>query len=151
MPYLTPVTAKDEAYEMVTASFTDWLLSVGKDCDIRYQGKASAERPADYWVRLSMQQVLSPQRGFVLTEDNADANVFETSGLIFGQLNAAISAEDSFRNGDLMATAIRDILRQSSTPSGMWFRNARFNELPDDGQNYRWNVIAEYEFDEKGS
>lgn len=147
MGYLTPVAAKDEAYALVTAG----IEASGLACDIRYQGKVDNDPTGDYWVRLSMQQVLSPQRGFILTEDAADVNVFETAGLIFGQLNAAISAEDSFRNGDLLASAIRDILRQTSTPSGMWFRNARFNELPNDGQYYRWNVIAEYEFDEKGT
>ncbi len=149
MTYLTPVTAKDEAYTLVSDAFAAYLATTDYDVDIRYQGNAKKERPTDYWVRFSMQQVQSPQRAFVHTEDGADKRVYETSGLIFAQVNAAISSEDSFRIGDLLATALRDILRDADTPSGMWFRNARFNEIPASNEFYKWNVVAEYEYDEQ--
>lgn len=149
MPYMTPVQAKDEAYELITNLFNDWLIANDQVCEIRYQGKINKTEPGTAFVLLSMQQVLSPQRGFLHTEDGADSGVFETAGLVFGQVHVPMASEDAFRNGDLIATALRNIVRQTDTGSGMWFRNARFNELPSDGQFYKWNVIAEYEFDER--
>lgn len=149
MTYLTPSQAKDEAYTLVTTKFAEWVGVTPFDVDVRFQGKVRADRPTDLWVRLSMQQVQSVLSSFVATQDTGDKQQFETSGLIYAQVNAAMTFEDSFAIGDLIATAIRDILRSADTPSGMWFRNARFTEVPDDGEFYKWNVVAEYEYDEQ--
>jgi len=149
MAYLTPTEAKDEAYGLVTSLFTDWLTANDQVCEIRYQGKIYKDEPQGTYVRLSMQQVLSPQRGFLHIEDGSDSAVFETAGLFFCLVHVPMAMEDGFRNGDLIATALRNTMRSTDTGSGMWFRNARFNELPSDGQFYKWNVIAEYEFDER--
>lgn len=146
---LTPTTAKDEAYTFVTDGLNTFFETFDTEVDVRYQGKMRKDRPTDAWVRFSMQQVTSPLKAFVHSEDGADKQSFETSGLFFGQVNVAINLEDAFRIGDLLATRLRDMLRSASTPSGMWFRNSRFNEIPSDGEFYKWNVIAEYEYDEQ--
>lgn len=145
----TPTEARDETFEL----FTDaWLAGTVLDPmpTIRYQGNEKGKVPDDYFVRLSMQQVSSPQTAFVMTDEpNSSPSLFETYGLVFAQIFAPMSAEDSWRIGDLLATHGRDIFRRVETPSGVTFRNARFNELDNDGKHYRWNVKVEYEFTER--
>ena len=148
--HLTPVTAKDDLYSFVNAAFAAYLVASGEACEVRWQGKAKPNEPGNVWVRFSMQQVLSPLRGFIETQDSADLTVYETAGLFFAQVNVAMSEADSFRRGDLLATALRDMVRDKNTPGGIWLRNARFNEIPSDAQFYKWNVVAEYEYDEAG-
>lgn len=144
-----PTDARDEVFGL----FTDrWAAGTVLDPmpEIRYQGKERGAVPKEYFVRLSMQQVGSPQAAFVMTEEpDASPAVFETYGLIFVQVFAPMSAEDSWRIGDLLATFARDIFRRVETPSGVVFRNARFNELDNDGKHYRWNVKVEYEYNER--
>lgn len=148
MTYLTPASAKDEIYGLVTTAFNAWLADAGETCELRYQGRAKATKTLPLFVHFSMQQVLSTLKAFVQTEDRNDKKVYETSGLFFAQVNVGMAEQDSFRRGDLIATALRDMVRDVDTPSGVSLRNARFNELPSDTQSYRWNVIAEYEYDE---
>jgi hypothetical protein len=142
-----PVLAREEVFELFTAEFKP--LSV--QCAIEYQGKVAKSKPRSYWVRLSMTQVMSGQSGFVLTDEPTPSPAsFETSGLVQVQVFAPLSAEDSFHNGDLLAQKATDIFRRAGTASGVWFRNARYNELPfrPNDTEYRWNVVVEYEFDE---
>lgn len=148
MAYLTPVTAKDELYGFINDRFITWLQQNDEVCTLRWQGKLKVAETEPLYVHFSMQQVLSPLKAFVRTDDRADVKMYETSGLIFGQVNVAMAEADGFRRGDLIATALRDMLRDAETPSGIWLRNSRFNELPNDVQYFKWNVIAEYEYDE---
>jgi hypothetical protein len=149
MIHLNPVTAKDELFKLLTDRFKVYLVANNIACDIRYQGKLRKDVPSVCWVRISMQQVISPLKAYINNQDGADNQIFETSGLIFAQVNVAMSSLDGFRLGDLLATELKAILRSAETPSGMWLRNARFNELPSDGEFYKWNVVAEYEYDEQ--
>jgi hypothetical protein len=142
-----PVLAREEVFELFTLKFKPLAVP----CAITYQGKVTKEKPRSYWVHLSMTQVTSGQSGFVLTDDETESPAsFETSGLIQVQVFAPLSAEDSFHNGDLLAQRATDIFRGAGTASGVWFRNARYNELPfrPNDAEYRWNVVVEYEFDE---
>lgn len=148
MTHLTPITAKDELYKFVHDRFAAYLATNNVTCEIRWQGKLEAANVSNVWVRFSMQQVLSTLKAYAEKNDESDDRVYETSGLFFAQVNIAMSEADSFRRGDLLATALVGICRDADTPSGLWLRNVRFNELPSDGQFYKWNVIAEYEYDE---
>lgn len=144
----SPAIARDEVFALFTAEF----VNLPKPCAIRYQGKIEASSPRSYWARISMQSVMSQQSAFALTEEPGECpQVFETNGLIYVQVFAPITERDAFHFGDLLATAARDIFRRAGTSSGVWFRNARAVELPfrAGDTEYRWNVVVEYEFDER--
>lgn len=144
----TPAEARDEIY----THFTDrWIASDIRDPmpGIRYQGKEKGAIPDGAFVRLSMQQVRSPQSAHTMPADPGPSGAqFTTYGLIFAQVFVPASERDGYYNGELLATLARDIFRNGETPSGVWFRNARFNELEPDGSKLRWNIKVEYEYNE---
>lgn len=146
--HLTPITAKDELYGFVHDSFAAYLISANAKCEMRWQGKLIASNLQNISVRFSVQTVLSTLKGYVSNDEGRDLKLYETSGLFFGHIEVTMSEPDAFRKGDLLATALRDIVADVDTPSGMWLRNARFNELPNDSQFYKWNVVAELQYDE---
>lgn len=146
--FTNPLDARDEMFALFAAGWeaTDVLDTPP---EIRWQGKEKGDIPPGYFVRVYTIGVKSEQRGFLQRDDpGASPPVFDTCGMIYASVFAPMSAEDSFRNGELLARAGRDIFRSAETPSGVWFRNARYVELPNDGKHYGWNVIVEYEFSE---
>lgn len=139
---------REDVFELFTDRFD--TSPIGVETEIRYQGKEVRGDPKGYWVRISTNEVGSPQVGFVMTpEPGASPSLYESFGLVFVQVFAPMSAPDSFFKGDLIAKAARDIFRRVETPSGVTFRNARFNEIDNDGKFYRWNVKVEYEYTER--
>lgn len=150
MVAMTPVQAKDEAYSLFDDAFKAWIDGQPFDCEARYQFGNDPSEPGQAFIYMSMQQVTSVLACYIASEDGPDLPQYQTDGLIFGMVNIAKAEEDAGRKGDLIATAARNILRGARTPSGMWIRNARFNEVPSDDQYYKWRVVAEYTFDEVG-
>jgi hypothetical protein len=144
----TPSQAREEVYR----HFTDrWKLQtvMPETPEIRYQGKEKGKVPEGCYVRISMQQVQSPQSAHTMNDDpDASGTQFTTYGLIFVQVFMPASERDGYFKGELLATFARDIFRATETPSGVWFRNARFNELEPEGSKDRWNVKVEYEYNE---
>ncbi len=146
----TPQQAREEVYELFT---NDWKASAGVILnpipEIRYQGKEKGEVPQGAFVRISMQQVRSSQSAHTMRDDpEASGTQYTTYGLIFVQVFVPVSLRDGYFKGELLATFARDIFRARETPSGVWFRNARFNELEPEGSKHRWNVSVEYEYNE---
>lgn len=144
----TPTNARDEIFRLFTDDFD--VSAIVDECVVRYQGNERGDPPKKYWVRISTQQVTSPQAAHIMRDEpGASPIAYDTNGLVFVQVFAPMSDEDSFRKGELIATKARDIFRAVETPSSVWFRNARFNELDPDGKHYRWNVKVEYQFSER--
>lgn len=154
----SPSLARDESARLFTEAFAPAAeLIVGAPVEIRYQGVLHAISgqalkpvdPAKYWVRFSMRGVLSRASAFVLSDDPVPSQMeFETNGLAFVQVFAPMIEVDGFAQGLLLAELAQAIFRRTETPSGVVFNNVRINELADDTKAWRWNVIAEYEFNE---
>lgn len=151
--------ARDDVFRLFTEGWTLADDIVGESVELRYQGVlfgpgGTALPPIDpgrYWARLSMRNVMSRQSAFVIDQVEGESPiVFESNGLLFVQVFAPMSAVDGFAKGLLLAKLAQAIFRAAETPSGVIFRNVRISELEDDTKSYRWNVIAEYEFDEIG-
>jgi hypothetical protein len=150
------VTNHIQARDDCARLFTERFEALNPDVEIRYQGVLFALNkallpvdPSKYWVRFSMRSVMSRQAAFVMSDDAEQSPIaYETNGLLFVQVFAPMSAVDGFRKGGLLAQDAQAIFRRAETPAGVVFRNARINELEDDTKSFRWNVIAEYEFDE---
>jgi hypothetical protein len=150
----SPLQARDEMFQLFLGGWeaVDWEgseIAIAKP-EVRWQGKEKTTDPIpdDYFVRIATRGAGSPLSGFI-ADDGPSAKAYDTFGNLFVQVFAPMNAEDSYRQGELIAAAARDIFRGVQTPSGVWFRNARYVELDDDKKFFRWNVIVEYEFSER--
>lgn len=145
--FTTPIAAADE----MRAHFRDgWnaLAIVAPVPAIRWHGNEVGDIPGTYFARFRVVGASTGSAGFMENGAGASPQVYDNIGNVFVQVFAPIDAEDSYRQGELLAVAARDIFRGQGTNSGVWFRNARYTEVPDDGKFYQWNVVVEYEFSE---
>lgn len=144
-----PETARDEMFAMLAEAREDFPIA---DVKGRWEGKETAketenvdrELVGDFWFRASTEIVASRQSAF--TNDEVSQAVYTTRGLLFVQVFAPRSVEDSWRKGDLLATFIRDIYRNAETASGVTFTRPVAKNLKPDGSFWRWNVVIEFEF-----
>lgn len=147
----TYTTARDEMFAMFVAGFAaDAAVIAGGAIDMRYQGVVNKNLPSTdkYWVRLSTKNVASRQTAFV-TNDTGKGSAEHTSrGLIFVEVFAPMSDAEGFERGGKLAELAQSIFQNAETSSSVWFRNVRINDLPDDGKAFRFNVVAEYQFDQ---
>lgn len=98
-----------------------------------------------YWCRVSQQTVLEEQTALA---DNEGKKRYTTSGLIFVQLFCPKSDASAMAKGKKLAPVARNAFRGKTTSGKVWFRRARIQELTPEDNAYRFNVVAEYEYDE---
>lgn len=146
--FTSPIDARDEMLSFFNTAWTALDLVDTLEVETRWQGKEKGGIPEGYYVRVSKTSDKSDSGGFLENGNGQSPQVFDTYGLVFVQVFAPMSGADSFRNGELLAIAARDIFRANETASGAWFRKAHYKELDNDGKFYRWNVTVEYEFSE---
>jgi len=152
--------ARDDCARLFTVNFAPAAeVMIGEVVEVRYQGVLFSVAnqplkpvdPSKYWVRFSMRGVMSRQSAFIMNDNPGPSpQEYDTNGLIFVQVFAPMSEVNGFAQGGLLAELAQAIFRGAETPSGVFFRNVRINELEDDTKSFRWNVIAEYEFSEIG-
>lgn len=108
--------------------------------------------PAVHWGRLSIQSVMSSQSAFVsyapAEAGAAKRKKYEESGLVFVQLFGPKNEIEAAEQQDYLAQIARSAFRGESLPGKVWFRNARINDLEDEDEMLRLNVVAEYEYNE---
>lgn len=108
--------------------------------------------PAVHWGRLSIQSVLASQAAFAAydpTEDDGPKRKkYEESGLVFVQLFGPRQDVEAAEQQDQFAQIARAAFRGISLPGKIWFRNARINDLDDEDEMLRLNVVVEYEYNE---
>lgn len=97
----------------------------------------------DPWARALVQH----NTGFEATLRGAEqTRRYRRLGLITVQLFTP--AGDSLSSADTLGKLILDAFEGKATPGGVWFRNARYNEVGPDGDFYQCNVLVEFEYDE---
>lgn len=116
--------------------------------EIRWHGKAVPAVTPDYYIHFKHRILKSPQSSHMTDVNGGSKAVFDTSGLLTLTVFAAMGAADSNNIGSLLAQRARDIFRRGETNGGVWFRNARSDELESDGQHYRFLVTVAFEFSE---
>lgn len=142
------VAAVDEMFALFDAAFTaNAPAVVGYMPDIRWQGINEGTTPdaSKYWCRVSQQTVEEEQSTLA---DKDGKKRYTATGLIFVQLFGPIADVEAFEKGRLLAVIARNVFRGKSTSGKVWFRNARIRELPNEESAVRFNVVAEYEYDE---
>jgi hypothetical protein len=146
--FSSPVQARDEMFAHFDTAWTGVQLTIDLEVETRWQGIKEGDIPDGYFARVSTAGSGSNSGGFLQNGDGSTPQVFDTYGNLFVQIFAPISAEDAYYNGERLAIEARNIFMATETINGVWFRNARYVELADDGKFYRWNVSVEYQFSE---
>ncbi len=143
-------TAIDEIFARFNGVWQGASALVGYVPEVRWQGVEKAATPDKdkYWCRVSTQNVLDQQTTLQTAVAPTSGRRYTSTGLVFVQLFCPMSDSRSTERGRLLAELARSAYRGVATAGGVWFRNARINELPPDEGFYRFNIIADYEFDE---
>jgi len=147
---ITYEEAIDEIFGIFNAAWLDNSAAVvGYVPEVRWPGVEEPEKPdlSKFWARVSQQTVIEGQSSL----RNGDAGQrYTTDGLVFVQIFCPKSDSLGMTNGRKLAIIARNSFRGNATSGQVWFRNARINELPPEENWYRFNVVAEYEYDENG-
>lgn len=100
-----------------------------------------------YWCRVSTQSVGEPLASLSEVVEPGK-RMYEPFGLLFIQLFVPKSDAQAAVRGLALATLARNSFKGVQTPNGVWFRESKINNLPDEEKSYRFNIIVEYEYNE---
>ena len=149
-------TTQTNARNEINAHFYDaWKAFtpsiIGYIPPVEWQGAQPLKAPdkAKHWAHLSQQIVIDRQETLSVCTGEPGKKRFNTQGLIFVQLFCPKSLVNSFAKGGELCEVIKTAFRgKTTTPSKIWFRNARYTPLEPEDLYYRYNFVAEFEFDE---
>lgn len=116
--------------------------------EIRYQGLERGALPGSktYWVRFGTTMVTTEEGGYVQGDGPEQSPVaYEAYGFITVQLFAPM-IPGGYEKGELLAELAQCMFMRYETPSSVWFRKPRIEQLENDGTWYRWNVFVDYRF-----
>lgn len=126
------------------------LAIVGYVPEVRWQYVQEPETPdgSKFWARVSVQTVLESQATFSNDAAKPWQKRYTSSGLVFVQIFCPKSNQLSGEIGRKISEIARNSFRGALTPSNVWFKNARISEAAPEELFYRFNVVAEFEYDE---
>lgn len=147
----SPQTARKEIFALIAAA---WVARAGDIVspipELRWQGVEKSALPGatKFWARAGTQLATTRQSAFVNANDLHPVE-YETFGVATIQIFAPMKEPTSYAKGELLAGLGQCMFMAAATPSGVWFRNPRINELTPDGSWYRWNVLADFQFNQQ--
>lgn len=148
----TPQGARKEIFQLLADC---WAAGAGAVVmpvpEIRWQGVEQSGTPgADkYWARASTQLATTRQVAHGMNDlPGPSPVIYDSAGVVFIQIFAPMKSPAAYAKGEVLAELVQRMFMATSTASGVWFRNPRINELPHDGTWYRWNVLADYQFNQ---
>lgn len=151
----TPQQARKEIFALIDTTWKAKAPAIVAPLalpEMRWQGIEKGALPGStkYWARSSTQLATTRQSAHIMRPDDPGQSPveFATSGVIFIQVFAPMSEHGSYAKGELLAALAQCMFMAAETASGVWFRNPRINELVPDGTWYRWNVMADYQFNQ---
>lgn len=148
-----PQQARKEVFALIAARWAagaSTIVAPLQAPELRFQGveKAGVPGATKYWARASTQLATTRQAAFAMNGPGQSSPVYDTAGVVFVQIFAPMSVLDSYAKGELLAELAQCMFMATETASGVWFRNPRINELPNDGTWYRWNALADFQFNQ---
>lgn len=147
------VGAIDDIYgAFLTAWNANSAAIAGYVPTVYYQG-VQPDSPPDsskIWCRISHDIVLEQQTTLSNCEGAPNQKRYTTTGLVFVQVFGPKEDAEVWLKMQKLAKVARNAYRGKSTPGRVWFRNARIKPLADEELYKRFNVIAEFEYDELG-
>ncbi len=137
---LTRELARDEMLTIlqskVAASEYNSILVLYDD-----QGGSVPDNGADSYLRVTVKHNLAGQSTM-----GGECVRWNRKGLVFVQVFTKTG--NGLVLSDKLTKICVDAFEGQTTPSGVWFRNVRSNEVGANGSWYQVNVIAEFEYDE---
>lgn len=151
------ITSHNDARNQMNALFkTAWqantIAVAGYVPDVQWEGVQPRDVPdaSKHWARMSIQTVFEEQTTLSNCEGAPGKKRYTASGLIFVQLFCPKSIVDGYSVGGDLADVAKNAFRGKTTSGKIWFRNVRINPLDPEDLYYRFNVVAEFEYDELG-
>lgn len=147
---LTAAQARDE---MSTRFYDDWRAKAplawnGGVPHVVWEGAQEADKKGPRtdrpWARVTVAHNVAPQRTF----GEPGNRRFERLGLITVQLFVPLGMEDTVALAEALGTIARDAFEGRTTPGGVWFRNARLQEVGPDGPWWQLNIVTDFSYEE---
>lgn len=150
---VSPEQAKDEILALFNVAWNaNAAAIVGYVPEVRWPNVEEAALPGRdmYWARVSMQTVMEEQAALAIDVAAIANRKYETAGLIFVQLFCP-KVETAGTKGLQLATIARNAYRGKRTsPGNVNFYNVRIMPLEPEALFKRFNIVAEYEYNELG-
>lgn len=149
----SPQQARKEIFALIDA---DWqakapaIVAPLAVPELRWQGVEKAALPGStkFWARAGTQLATTRQAAFAMAGLGGTVPVYDTAGVVTIQIFAPMTDPSGYAKGELLAELGQCMFMARETASGVWFRNPRINELPNDGTWYRWNVLSDFQFNQ---
>jgi len=139
----------DEACDEIFGLFRDYwnaqtpALNSGQPVEIHWPG-VTVEAPEKAYARVRLQHIPSRQ----LTFGETGQRRFGRAGFVSVEVFAPLNNGQGFSLSQNLAIIARDAYEGRGTATGIWFRNARINDVGPSEQFYQMNVLIEFEYDE---
>lgn len=134
-------TAVDEIFDLFAAAWNTTGYPVDYE-NLRNDGTTVKVPPSTRtpWARVNLRHV---------TGGNAAIGnkLFDRGGVLTVQIFIVVGV--SLTPAYQLAKTVANAFQGQSTPSAVWFRNVRINEIGNDGSWYQTNVLADFEYDER--
>ncbi len=146
------LTALDDIFSQVDQTWNAISLSMlGYAGEIRWFGKEPKVLPdkSKYWLRVTQHTVLEKQSALGNVQEG-NKRLYFSEGLLYLQLFCPIQDKSSVTKGRQLAEVLKNHFRNLMTTNGVLFHAARIDELPTDLEWYRFNIIADYNYEEIG-
>lgn len=149
MSVTSPDIARDE---ILTRFKTDWdaltpAVNGGTVPPVQYdnviQDNPPPGEPAPPWARVTVRHTNPGLESFGPIGGTRRRERF---GLVTVQIFTKVGP--GLLLADLLSKIARDSFEGKSTPSGVWFRNVRINEIGKSGSSWQTNVVGEFVYDE---
>ena len=138
--------------KMENLAFVYWALQNGNEyAEMRFPDtELSFGKPKidTYWARFSSINV-EGTKATVGSSFNGKAR-HTNRGICYVQFFASMNMLNAPGTLELLAEGMRNTFRSAPHDDSVIYRNARIDELTNDGTFYQYRAIAEYEFDEIG-
>lgn len=143
---MTYAQALDSMFASVKATLDASGMSlVGYKPDTRWPGVPIASPPdkTKLWARVSVQIATDGQAALANFQG---ITLYEAMGLLYVQLFCPRNLAASLPNGRLVAIALQATFRSLGATGDIWYRNAKFVELPETDDNYpvTFSTVFEY-------
>jgi hypothetical protein len=102
------------------------------------------------WVRFSTQNLLDQQATLSTDAGLPGQRRYESSGLVFVQLFIPKTIDNGVILGRQLAQVAKNAFRGKTTSGKVQFNNVTIKDLTPEDLFYRFNIVAEYDFDELG-
>lgn len=136
---MSDITFEQASDEIHTLAKAAWDPS---GYELHYEG-VRTEKPADAdpWATITIRHVTGQQRTLGISN-----RLFERNGMVIFQI--FIPSGNGLQVLYQLAKLFTDAFEGISSPSGVWFRNVRINEVGRDGQFHQLNVLVDFEYTE---